>query len=580
MQAETIEQFLIELEQAIDDRLGQEFVYRRDAFARLVADHLTEDGSLEDLEVCYYTAPFGRSRIEVGGYALNDDGRILDLVVALYGHHGETVPRDQITKRFRWAVNFAAACRDGLHQQLDESTAERDMALRVHEQWPQIAKIRVFAFTDGRSTLTELGADDLDGTPVVLDLWDAERLRRLATSGRRSEPITVDFQQLGGPLLCLPAQDGESGYQCLMAILPGQLLADMYEEHGSKLLERNVRAFLQTRGKVNKAINETIKKNPGMFLAYNNGISATATGVKLDEGTDGTYIAELHDLQIVNGGQTTASLHHAAMKDKADLSLVRVPAKITVVDPGQLDDLVPKISRFANSQNTINEADFEASSPFHRELQALSRSVWAPAADGTTRQTRWYYERVRGQYQVDRARRGTGAAQRAFDAENPRNQRFTKTDAARYEMTFLLQPHVVSLGAQKAFQHWTVNVVANRESLPDAEYFNNLVAKRIFFEQGRSEIRKQFPPGAGYLANVTTYTLARLSTSIDLPSALSTIWRAQGLPEELRASIRDLSWKVRELLLDAPGSGNVTEWCKKEACWESVRSLRWTSPPP
>src|SRR6185312_2397647 len=155
----------------------------------------------------------------------------------------------------------------------------------------------------------------------------------------------------------------------------------------------------------------------------------------------------------------------------SDLSEILVPAKITVVDGKLLDDLVPRISRYANSQNVIREADFEANSPFHVSLERLSRSVWAPAPDGGTRQTHWYYERVRGQYQVDLARQRPPARRRDFRLENPANQRFSKTDVAKYEMTYLGHPHVVSLGAEKCFQRWTLEVVAKAQEGPDIPSF-------------------------------------------------------------------------------------------------------------
>ena len=270
----------------------------------------------------------------------------------------------------------------------------------------------------------------------------------------------------------------------------------MYDRYGAKLLQRNVRSFLQLRGKVNKGIIETVRTAPGQFLAYNNGISATATAVVFDERADGTYLVKLDDLQIVNGGQTTATLHHAAVREGADLSQVQVPAKITVVPPDQLDQLVPKISRFANSQNSIAEADFESNNPFHVELERLSRTIWAPAPAGGTRQTHWYYERVRGQYQVDRARQPTPARRRSFEEQNPTAQKFTKTDAAKYDMTFRQQPHIVSLGAQKCFQAWTVDVLAARTAPPNEHYFHNMVAKAILFEQARKHIQR-WNPGAG-----------------------------------------------------------------------------------
>ncbi|MET8923084.1 AIPR family protein [Streptomyces sp. NPDC004623] len=575
---EEMQEFSIALEQAIEDYLGREPGWlRRDAFIRAAGDYLVEDGTLEDLEVCYFAQPVGRSRMEVAGYSVSDDGRVLDLVSVYYGEHGQTISRDQVRRRLNWTKLFASACHDGHHLRMEESSPQFDMVQDIHSRWRDFGKIRIFLLTDGRSTLQDLPAEELNGLPIIPNLWDIERLRRLASSGRQEEPISIDFEEFSGPLPCLPAPSSEGDYQCVLTLMPGNLLADMYELHGSKLLQRNVRAFLQARGKVNKGINETIRESPDRFLAYNNGISATATGATLEQRGNETYLLHLSDLQIVNGGQTTASLHHAAIRDDADLSKIQVPAKITVVQPELLDHLVPNISRYANSQNSINEADFEANSPFHVELERMSRSVWAPAVAGSTRQSRWYYERVRGQYNVDRARRRTAAKQRSFDEEFPRGQRFSKTDAAKYDLTFRQLPHVVSLGAQKCFQWWTLNVLADSTSVPDEGYFQALAAKRILFEQGRAEIRK-LNPGAGYLANVTAYTLARLAAEVDLDDTLATVWRTQGLPDSIRRAVTELSRPVRQVLLAAPGSGNVTEWCKKEDCWKSVLDISSASP--
>ncbi|MFD7474956.1 AIPR family protein [Streptomyces sp. NPDC059837] len=568
-----MQEFAIALEQAIDDSLGREPGWlRRDAFVRAAGDYLVDDGTLEDVEVCYFAHPAGRSRMEVAGYSVSDDGHVLDLISVYYGEHGQTISRDQVRRRFSWAKLFAAACRDGHHLRMEESSPQFDMVQDIHARWSDFGKIRIFLLTDGRSTLQDLPSEELDGMPIVHNLWDIERLRRLANSGRQEEPIFVNFEELGNPLPCLPAPSLDGDYQCLLTLIPGKLLADMYELHGSKLLQRNVRAFLQAKGKVNKNINETIRKSADRFLAYNNGISATATGVTLEQRETGTYLLDISDLQIVNGGQTTASLHHAAMRDGADLSQIQVPTKITVVQPELLDQLVPFISRFANSQNSINEADFEANSPFHVELERASRTIWAPAALGSTRQSRWYYERVRGQYNVDRARRHTAAKKKSFDDEYPRGQRFAKTDAAKYDLTFRQLPHVVSLGAQKCFHWWTMNVLSTSATVPDERYFQALVAKRILFEHGRTEIRK-LNPGAGYLANVTTYTLARLAADVDLDDVLAAVWRKQGLPDSVRQAVTELSRPVRQVLLAAPGSGNVTEWCKKEDCWKSVLDI-------
>ncbi|MFB4317615.1 AIPR family protein [Actinomadura sp. 21ATH] len=569
-----VEEFGVDLERQVTERVEQEDGwYKRDAFVRIVADHLREDGSLEDIHVCYHLAQYGRSRIEVAGYYLSDEGHVLDLVAVDYPLGGQTILRNQVAQSLRWTRNFAQACRDGRHLQMEESTPEFDMAQTINAHWSQIDKIRIFLFTDGRSTLTSLENDDLDGISVVYELWDIERIRRLATSGRQEEPITLNMLEFGSPIPCLPATSDDSEYHCLMAVFPGKLLADIYERHGAKLLQRNVRAFLQARGKVNKGINETIRTQPDRFLAYNNGISATVTNVEVEEGPGGPHIVRFHDFQIVNGGQTTASLHHAVRRDDADLRRVQVAAKITVVPPGLLDELVPRISRYANSQNTINEADFESNSPFHIQLEQHSRSVWAPAPAGSTRQTHWYYERVRGQYDVARSRFSATKLRKAFEQDFPKSHKFTKTDAAKYEMTFQQQPHVVSLGAQKCFNAWTLQVLAGAD-LPTIKRFQDLVAKKIIFDRARREIQLLHPK-AGYLANVTTYTVARLLNDLDVDHALELVWRAQAMPEVLLQAVRELCGPVRKVLLAAPGSGNVTEWCKKPECWKLVHDMSW-----
>ena len=569
-----LEEFSVSLEHEVNERVDREPGWmRRDAFVDVVGEYLIEDGALEDLQVCYHLSQRGKIRMEVGGYAFSDDGQVLDLIAVDVPNYTQNVPRDQIRQRFRWARNFADACRNGHHRDMEPTSPEYDMAQTIHERWKELCKIRIFLLTDGRSTLANPDPEELDGIPVVYDLWDVERIRRLATSGQQEEPISLDLNKIGSPIPCLPAPGDSRDHRTLLAVIPGSLLADLYERYGAKLLQRNVRAFLQARGKVNKGINETIRATPELFLAYNNGISATATGVELAEGPDGHHIVRLDDLQIVNGGQTTASLHHAVRRDKADLSRIQVSAKITVVDREKLDDLVPRISRYANSQNTINEADFESNSPYHIQLERLSRSIWAPAPAGSTRQTHWYYERIRGQYDVARSRHATPSARKRFEQENPKSQKFSKTDAAKYEMTFRQAPHLVSLGAQKCFQMWTVRVLADAEP-PDEREFRTLVARKIFFDRARKEIQSLFPR-AGYLANVTTYTVARLVNDLDMDQVLERTWREQMLPEDALRAVRGLCGLVREVLLDAPGSGNVTEWCKKEDCWKRVLDISW-----
>jgi hypothetical protein len=222
--------------------------------------------------------------------------------------------------------------------------------------------------------------------------------------------------------------DNVTEYQAHLTIIPGELLFILYDQYGARLLERNVRSFLQAKGKVNRGIRDTLRNEPARFMAYNNGISITAQHVEIEALSGGPAITRIKGLQIVNGGQTTASIYRARKTDKVDLSNVFVPAKISVVPLELLDTLAPRIAQFANTQNPVQIADFSANDPFHIELERLSKAIWMPGEQG-----KWFYERARGQYQMAQATEGTTPARlRRFKERTPPTRRFTKIDAAKY----------------------------------------------------------------------------------------------------------------------------------------------------
>lgn len=542
-----------------------------DAFVQVVAEYLIEDGAIEELEPCHYRAEPTSGHMQANGYSISSDGDRLELAIVDLGFHGGTATAAQGRSRLKQAVRFLQRCAEGLYTQLEPVDPAYDMAERIHSAWGGLQKARVLLFTDGRQSLSAPDPVTIAGVTVVQEIWDITRIERLFTSGVRADDLDIDLSAEDPPIICLAAPPSPDGYQCLLALIPGRFLARLYEQHGLRLLQRNVRAFLQTRNKVNKRINETVRSQPGRFLAFNNGISVTTRHAEVvRDGAGNQRITRLSDIQIVNGGQTTASLHHAWRRDGADLDGILVPAKITVVDGDRLEELVPYISRYANSQNVIKEADFEAGTGFHVQLEQLSRTFWTPASDGGEQQ-RWYYERVRGQFEVDVVREGTPARRRLFKSQN---RRFGKTDAAKFDMAFRPEPHTVSLGAEKCFQAWTNTTVKDFDGEPDAAYFKDLVAKAILFTDVRKAILDLHL--GGYLQQTTAYVIALLADQVH-PS-LDAIWRAQSVPRDLLDLATGLAEPVREVLTNAPGSANVTEWCKKVACWQSVRTIRVTEP--
>ena len=542
-----------------------------DAFTRVMLDRLEEAGEIEEGYACYH-----RDRgIEVSGYGLDEDAEVLDLFTTTY--RGETPPptvgKPDVEVAFRRLHSFWVKASDSYHHALEESSEVFDMAIRIHQVRRKLAKVRLFLLTDGISRSEFRAAEEVDGVEVSYHIWDIRRLHRLAVSGQRREPIEIDFvSRFGKAIPCLHAPGNGADYLAYLAIFPGDVLNEIYAQYGPRLLELNVRSFLQARGKVNQGIRRTILEEPDRFLAYNNGVSATASEVRLtDLPGGGKAIRSMKGLQIVNGGQTTASLHHAVRRDRADVSHIYVQAKVTVVDEGRLSEIVPLISRYANSQNRINEADFSANDPFHVRIEELSRMVWAPPTGGTRRQTKWFYERARGQYADALGREGTPARQRKFKQEHPPNQRFTKTDLAKFENTWDQLPHLVSRGAQKNFAEFTLRLSSRSKVVPDTTYFQQFVAKAILFRRAEKLVSAQ--NFGGYRANIVTYTLAYLAHQTAHRIDLERIWREQDISEALSDAIVQASHEVHLVLTKPPGGANVTEWAKKEACWNRVRQL-------
>jgi hypothetical protein len=545
-------------------------VFSEEQFTDLMLGYLADAGEIDDREICSHQA----RGIKVNGYAFFNDNEGLDLFVSHYTSECPPVrvakgDLQQQLKRLRTFFDRAIR-RD--YTNLEESSPAFDLADRIYQRRKRLANIRLFVLTDGIASIDAIEDEICGSYRISGHVWDIQRLHRLVSSESRPEPIEIDLvSEFGKPLLCLPMPEENSVYTSYLCIIPADVLADLYGKFGPRLLERNVRAYLQMRGNVNKGIRDTVLNQPHMFLAYNNGISATAENVELvdtDSGVPG--IRRIRDFQIVNGGQTTASIYHTRTKDKKDISGVYVQVKLTVLkNPEDIDYIVPKISEYANSQNKINTADFTSNDPFHVTIQKISRQMWAPAKRGSQMETHWYYERARGQYQDDKARKITPKQRRVFGEQNPTGQRFTKTDLAKFEQSWDQLPHIVSLGAEKNYRDFIIRYRERGEFVPDAEYFRLLIAQAILFR--RTDKIVQGLKYGGYKANIVTYTVALLSKLTNQRVDLERTWKAQALSPALEDTIATLSRIVHAHITIPPGGKNITEWCKKEECWESLQ---------
>jgi hypothetical protein len=554
-------------------------------FFRMYAESAAENGDCADL---VYT-PIrreGRGGYQVDGYAYDSDRGELHLAVCDFRPERELqgLNSDGIVQMFTRVERFCEAATDPefVHS-LEESSPTFEVAWVILQNRQNIRRIRCVLFTNGRLSTRKktIEARHIIGAHVSFNIIDYLRYRDIQLAHGGVEPVELDIKELNEALLpCLEAHLGGSDYKSYLVVMPGSLLARIYGIYGARLMEQNVRTFLQARTKANKGIIETAAQRPEMFFAFNNGITATASNVVIEDAEDGSRgIAEIKDLQIVNGGQTTASLLFAQDKANADLSRVFVQMKLSVVSPDKIEEIVPLISRYANTQNRISEADFFSSHPYHIEMQQISRRLAAPVVAGALSATRWFYERARGQYRNEQALRSL-ADRRKFEREFPKSQVIQKTDLAKYHLTLAAKPHVVSLGAQKCFLQYAEEISKLWEKSKDRfndGYFRELVSKAILFRWLDSEIGRSewYKSDRGYKANIVTYTLAWLAYYLALKHKrrinYDLIWKLQDVPEELKSCLSQLAPSISRLLRSPPaGITNISEYAKTQACWSAI----------
>lgn len=553
---------------------------RLGALSRVVLSRFEEAGFVVAAQPAYYLRELPRGHAEVHAFSLDDDEDLLSLFFFIDAQDGstpQTVTKAQVDTAYRRLQAFVQFAGEGkLDDHLEPSQMASELVGLIKERLHKPTRLQLILVTNGLITDRAVSSE-LDGN-VERDTWDLLRLYRTFGAAVAREPINIDFAaEHGGPLPCLVTPETEDGLQVLLACIPGAVLASIYERYRSRLLERNVRSFLQFTGKVNRGMRETILEKPSRFLPYNNGISATASSVSLKTAAKGLALLEsVSDFQVVNGGQTTATIASCVRRDKADICQVFVQMKLTIVPAEKVDGIVPLISRYANTQNRIQEADFSANHPYHIELEKLSRQTWTHPTPQIPRGTRWFYERSRGQFAVEKLRNTTPATQRRFTQENPPSQRFSKTDLAKYAMSWDQYPQRVSLGAQKNFLEFMHLVERENRPLPDESEFRRVVGLALLYK--RAERLYGELGYTGYRANVVTYTVALLSHRLQRHLDWEALWQQQVISEDIVAMMKPLMIAVRNVIVSPPGQQNVTEWSKKDACWSSTLQLDIDAP--
>lgn len=583
----TDEEYLTEVHQAVAARSQATSDFSESSFAGLVTELLVDSGSITHFD----PVQFRHTGMRVDGYALIEEEATLDLFVVEWSGNPREVTsltRTSLEACWRRAEKFfeRAVDRDLAHE-VDVGSDVWGFARQLGLIGASILRVRVNVLSDCRlsSQVKTLPTETREDREWSYRVWDLRAIGRMLVSGE-PDPIDIDFVELfGAALPCLPANTGTCGVESYLTVIPGDWLARIYQEYSGRLLEQNVRTFLQVKGGVNKGIRNTILNEPEMFFAYNNGISATAESATIDEGGAGgaLNLRRVRHLQIVNGGQTTASIFNVLKKDKekaGNLSRIRVQMKLSVVAGDKVGEIVPRISEYANSQNKVSAADFFSNHPFHVRVEKCSRRIWATAIEGSQQQTHWFYERARGQY-ANAVAYLTPAKKREFEAANPKRQLIQKTDLSKVIMTWSGNPHVVSQGAQKAFGRFAEQIAEQwKEEGVDFgdDWFREAVSKVIVFRTLERLVQEASWYAQGYRANIVTYSIALLQRAVkDAKSEIDfgAIYACQSPSAALTKVLLGIAQRVQDRLISGANDYqmvNVTEWAKRDRCWEDLKS--------
>lgn len=595
---------LDEYKRNLIDELREKDIDTERAFINYVFDLFKQERELIDPKECYFKKTFGSNRVmQINGYNFDEADKSLSLIISDFenNYYPNDINRKQIeevlSKRLK---NFLEIiCEHRLIHYCDDSNPIIDVSNFILDTLKDTQKLKFYIITNKKISekvkkiKAESFCKDKYDIPLEINVWHLEYLYQRATS-IQDDVIYIDFKKdfdIDG-IPCIKANIGKNlNYSAYMAVISGKLLASIYYEFGSRILEGNVRAFLGLSAKgVNAGIKKTIKECPEYFFTYNNGIAVTCSKLETKLKENQLYITGIEDLQIINGGQTTATLTTLLLsknkdKDNFNLEKIFVPMKITVIEDRQstdengtriYDKMVQNISEYANKQNKVTNADFSSNNPFHINMERLSKNCGVLVDSVNT--TYWYYERSRKKYNQELFPLND-VEQKKFKKKYPKNQIITKEKLAKYLYSIECKPDIVSKGANYLMKEFGKNI--DKQYQIDSTkfnevYFKKCVAKAIIFNTVDDIVKNaEWYPKGGYKGNIVPYTISKIVSSI--PNGYSInynrIWNNQTLDNAFIEEIKIVAKMTNDFITNTNDGVIVTEYCKKPETWEKYKKV-------
>lgn len=567
-----LENYMTDLHSEVEKLVTQEKMVPVPAFTKYIMDAIYEKTNVDERRTihCEVRDTLNRVKGEIFGYGISANKQVLTLY---YSFYEPTLKKTDLLKKadfdigFNRLKGFYDLSIRGHHIEIEEDDQEYEACKFIYDNLSTIVTVRLCLLSNYIIKDYDTKRLRIDGKNVITDVWDIEKI--CANLSSESDHVSIDIDFLKEPrynMYSLPYIEMNSeryGYKCISTMFPAKLLYKLYEDYNTALLMNNVRFFLgfsQKKEDTNSGMRKTLKEKNEMFLAYNNGITAIASGIDVKSNKDETklenevgasndfistgIIRKIYDFQIVNGGQTTASIFTAKKTDKQEVNLlgVYVMVKLIVIDENKKDEIT-RISKFSNTQNKIKFADFSSNNNFNTEMERLSRSVLVPNEKNDA--IYWFYERVRGQYKIEYNKRTNKASQESFKKMYPSEKKFDKEVVAKLWMCWFEQPHEAVKGSSTTYASF-LGVIDEGKFAPDETYYKKTIALLIIYKyllkHGKeSDFSNATAPAAAYALSYLNYiTFGNLD--------LLGIWQNQELPEELMTFLDHLSNKIRSEL--------------------------------
>lgn len=545
------------------------------SFFEVICDSLVENG---DLTINYLASPFYKTGIEVSGWDYDEERKMLILIIGeqYISEKIETLSKSSVETKFKRIYNFFEKSINKFYENLEETSDAFLLSYNIFDKFirKEFERVKFLLITNGKLTknLKLIPNKQYLGINIEYSIIDIEYLYKSSLSNYIEKDIEINVD-----IPCLKVIDSEK-YESYLGVISGETIYNIYETLGKKVLEENVRTFLQFKGGVNKGIRNTIECRPEYFFAYNNGITATAKSIVLNN--EKNKIIKIKNLQIVNGGQTTSAIYRAKVDLKRNLENIFVQMKLSLVkNENEYQEFVQKVSEYANTQNKVNASDLFSNHEFHKEFSKYSKKIWAPPKANYQKKTRWFYERVRGEYLNDLTNEGSVAKKNIFKVECPKNQVIDKVFLAKSENVWNMKPVEVCKGAQYSFKVFAENIVKEyekNEQMITENFFKNAISRVIIFKALEKIIIKSTWYDGGYRAQTVAYTLSYLAYYLQLKKQFfnfEVIWNTQDIYDDLEKLLNDLSYSIYKIIITPDkGYSNIGEWCKKNACWEKIKN--------